>query len=121
MKIKINKASTYSLDYHFRDKRMIMKPLFDELISKLAKEVDFEYKIGKVYIGLMKTLVFASIRIQTQKIVFEFTSRQKFKSDRFNKVLHFQKDRWAYFLDIKSPKNIDEELIGWVKASGDLD
>jgi hypothetical protein len=36
-------------------------------------------------------------------------------------VLHFQKDRWAYFLDIKSPKDIDKELIGWVKASGDLD
>jgi hypothetical protein len=98
-----------------------MKPLFDELASKLAKEVDFEYKIGKAYIGLIKTLVFACIRIQTQKIIFEFTSRQKLKSDRFNKVLHFQKDRWAYFLDIKSTEDIDKELIGWVKASGDLD
>jgi len=57
MQIKINKASTYPLEYHFRDKRMVMKPLFDNLISKLAKEMDFEYKISKAYIGLMKTLV----------------------------------------------------------------
>jgi hypothetical protein len=121
MTIKINEQSTYSLDYHFRDKRADMKPLFDELIKKLQKEINFEYKIGKAYIGLIKTLVFAGVRIQTQKIIFEFTSRKQIKSPRFNKVLHFQKDRWAYFLDIKSPKDIDKELIGWVKASGDLD
>ncbi|RJR28114.1 hypothetical protein C4564_06140 [Candidatus Microgenomates bacterium] len=121
MKVKVNKASTYPLDYHFRGKRMVIKPLFDELTSKLAKEVDFEYKIGKAYIGLMKTLVFACIRIQTQKIIFEFTSRQELKSPRFNKILHFQKDRWAYFLDIKSSEDIDKELIDWVTESGDLD
>ena len=121
MKIKINKASTYPLDYHFRDKRTAMKPLFDALIDKLSKEVDFEYKIGKAYIGLMKTLVFAGIRVQTQKIIFELTSRQKLTSPRFNKVLHFQKDRWAYFLDIKDSDDINRELINWVKGSGDLD
>jgi hypothetical protein len=97
-----------------------MKPLYDELIDKLNKKVNFEYKIGKAYIGLIKTLVFAAIRIQTQKIVFEFTSRQKLKSPRFTKVLHFQKDRWAYFLDIKESKDIDKELVGWVKESGDI-
>ena len=120
MTIKINKQSTLSLDYHFRGERIKMKPLFDELIEKLSKEINFEYKIGKAYIGLINTLVFACIRTQTQKIIFEFTSRKELKSPRFNKVLHFQKDRWAYFLDIKESRDIDKELIGWVKESGDL-
>ena len=121
MNIKVNKQSSYPLDYHFRDKRANMKPLFDELIEKLAKEISFEYKIGKAYIGLIHTLVFVGIRIQTQKIIFEFTSRKELKSHRFNKVIHFQKQRWAYFLDIKEPKDIDKELIDWVKESGDLE
>ncbi len=120
MQIKINKQSTYSLDSHFQGRRVVIKPIFNELISKLAKELDFEYKIGKAYIGLIKTLVFACIRIQTEKMIFEFTSRQKLESTRFNKILHFQKDRWAYFLDIKESKDIDEELINWVKKSGDI-
>ena len=120
MAIKFNKQSSYSLEYHFRSERTAMKPLYDELIDKLAKEIEFEYKIGKAYIGLIHTLVFACIRIQTKKIIFEFTSRKELKSPRFNKVLHFQKDRWAYFLDIKEPKDIDKELIDWVKESGDL-
>ncbi|MBU0682671.1 MAG: hypothetical protein KJ864_00065 [Candidatus Omnitrophica bacterium] len=120
MTIKINKQSTYPLDYHFRGKRAEMKPLFDELITKLSKELDFEYKIGKAYIGLIRTLVFVAIRIQTEKIIFEFTSRQELKSPRFIKIKHFQRQRWAYFLDIKESKDIDKKLIGWVKESGDL-
>ncbi len=120
MTIKINEQSSYPLDYHFRDKRIAMKPLFNELISKLAKELDFEYKIGKAYIGLIKILVFACVRVQTEKMIFEFTSRQKLESSRFKKILHFQKDRWAYFLDIRESKDIDKELIDWVKESGDL-
>lgn len=120
MTIKINKQSTYPFDYHFRGKKSVMKPLFDELIAKLAKDLDFEYKIGKAYIGLIRTLVFAAIRIQAEKIIFEFTSHQELKSPRFTKIKHFQKQRWAYFLDIKKSKDIDKELIGWVKESGDL-
>ncbi len=117
MTIKINEQSTYPLDYHFRGKRAEMKPLFDELITKLSKELDFEYKIGKAYIGLIHTLVFAAVRVQTQKIIFEFTARREIKSPRFKKILHFQKQRWAYFLDLKEPKDIDAEFISWVKES----
>lgn len=69
MKIKINKQSKFPLDYHFRGKRIAIKPLYDELVSKMARELDFEYKIGKAYIGLIQTLVFAAIRVQTQKIL----------------------------------------------------
>lgn len=120
MTIKINGQSTYPLDYHFRGKRAEMKSLFDELITKLDKELDFEYKIGKAYIGLIHTLVFAAVRVQTQKIIFEFTSRQELKNPRFTKIKHFQNQRWAYFLDIKESKDINKELMSWVKESGDL-
>ena len=117
MTIKVNKQSTYPLDYHFRGKRIAMKPLFDELITKLAKELDFEYKIGKAYIGLIHTLVFAAIRVQTEKIIVEFTIRREVKSPRINKAKHFQKQRWAYFVDIKKSEDIDKELIGWIRES----
>jgi tRNA A37 threonylcarbamoyladenosine biosynthesis protein TsaE len=62
-------------------------------------------------------LVFAAFRIQTEKIIVELTIRREIKSPRFTKVLHFQKQRWAYFLDIKDSKDIDDELIGWTKEA----
>lgn len=117
MTIKVNKQSTYPLDYHFRGKRAEMKPLFNELIKKIQKEIDFEYKIGKAYIGLIHTLVFTALRIQTEKIIIEFTIRKEIKSLRITKAKHFQKQRWAYFVDIKESKDIDTELIGWIKES----
>ncbi|KKQ98017.1 MAG: hypothetical protein UT24_C0005G0036 [Candidatus Woesebacteria bacterium GW2011_GWB1_39_12] len=117
MTVKINKQSSYPLDYHFRGERVNMKPLFDDLTTKLVKEIDFEYKIGKAYIGLIHTLVFAALRIQTSKIIVEFVARKQFKSPRINKVKHFQKQRWAYFVDIKESKDIDKGLIDWIKQS----
>jgi hypothetical protein len=117
MKIKINKESTLPLDYHFRGERVLMKPLFDELIRKLRKELDFEYKIGKAYIGLIRMLVFVALRVQTKKIIVEFTVRKMLKSPRIEKTIQFQKRRWAYFLDIKESKDIDKELIDWIKQS----
>ncbi|MDD1665497.1 MAG: DUF5655 domain-containing protein [Methanomicrobiales archaeon] len=115
--IKINKGSTFPLDYHFRGGREAMGPLFNELIGKLRGELDFEYKIGKAYIGLVHTLVFAAIRIQTKKIIVEFAARKEFSSPRFTRILHFQKERWAYFLNIKEPEDIDGELIDWMKQA----
>ena len=117
MTIKINKQSTHPLDYHFRGGRIKMKPLYNELIEKLSKEIDFEYKIGKAYIGLIHTLVFAAFRIQTEKIIVEFTIRREVKSPRINKAKHFQKQRWAYFVNIKDSKDIDKQLIDWIKES----
>lgn len=117
MERKINEGSTVPLEYHFRGKREAMRPLFDLLMAKIGKDLDFEYKIGQTYIGLIKTLVFAALRIQTQKIIVEFTARKEFKSPRIWKTIRFQKTRWAYFVDVKGPSDIDEELLHWIKES----
>ena len=116
MSIKINAASTYELAYHFRSDRDAMRPLYDELIESIA-DLDFEYKIGKAYIGLMQPLVFACIRVQTKKIIFEFTASKYLESSRFTQVKRFQKHRWAYYLNIASSNDIDTELIEWIKLS----
>jgi hypothetical protein len=117
MKIKIHPDSTYMLDYHFKGRKSEMKPLFDTLIEKLSKDLDFEFKIGKTYIGLIKKLVFAAIRVQTKKLVFEFVPRKEFKSPRIVKSIRFQKERWAQYVELKEPADIDQELIDWVKFS----
>jgi len=107
--------SEYSLGYHFRGKRINMKLLFDEFIEKLRRGLDFEFKIGKAYIGLQHRLVFGALHIQTEKIVVEFVARKVFKSPRIKKAIQCGKHRWAYFVDIKESRNIDEQLLNWVK------
>jgi hypothetical protein len=117
MNIKINADSTHTLEHHFKDKKGGMKPLFDVLIDKLSKEMDFEFKIGKTYIGLIKKLVFAAVRVQNNKIVFEIVARKEFNSSRIVKSVKFQKERWAQYVELKEPSDIDQELIDWVKFS----
>lgn len=114
-----NKITEYpfTLEYHFRGERVIMKPLFKELISSLKRELDFDYKIGKSYIGLIHKLVFCALYIQTKKILVEFVSRKKFTHPRIYKVLESGKNRWAYFVKISDTKDIDEQLLNWIKQS----
>jgi hypothetical protein len=109
--------SEYSLGYHFRGKRINMEPLFNELVEKLRYDLDFEFKVGKAYIGLLHTLVFAALRIQTKKIIVEFVARKEFKSPRIKKVIPAGKHRWAYFVDIKESRDIDEQLFNWIRES----
>lgn len=76
-----NEQQPYGFDYHFRGERIRIRPLFDELLEKL-KNLNFNLKFGKAYIGLMHTLVFAALRIQTKKIIVEFVARKRFTSPR---------------------------------------
>lgn len=117
MKIKIHPDSTHTLDYHFKGARSKMRPLFDMLIDKLSKDLDFEFKIGKTYIGLIKKLVFAAVHIQTKKLIFEFVPRKEFISPRIIKSKKFQKERWAQYVEITKPEDINRELINWTKFS----
>jgi hypothetical protein len=112
-KINIHPDSTVPLDTHFHGSREAMRPLFNELIEQL-KDADFQFKIGKSYIGLIRSLVFTALHIQAKKIVVEVVARKKFKSPRIVKILHFQKARWAHYVPICHIQDIDEEIIHWI-------
>jgi hypothetical protein len=94
-----------------------MRPLFDELVNRLAREMKFQFKIGKTYVGLINRLVFAAVRVQTRKLVFEFVPRKEFKSPRIVKSVRFQRARWAQYVELRETSDIDGELIDWVRFS----
>jgi hypothetical protein len=94
-----------------------MRPLFDKIVATLGRELDFELKIGKSYVGLLHKLVFAALHIQTRKIVAEFTLRKPISSDRIFKSKQFQKSRWAYYVKITAPEDFDTQLLDWIKES----
>lgn len=48
MKVKTNPQSAYPLDYHFRGKRINMKPLFEDLIGKLNEKLILNTKSVKL-------------------------------------------------------------------------
>jgi hypothetical protein len=117
MTIPVSDQSTYPLEYHFRGARSAMRPLFNAVLSRLERELDFELKIGKAYIGLLHRLVFAALHVQTKKIVVEFTSRKKIANRRIVKSKQFQKSRWAYYVDVATPASFDAQLLKWIKDS----
>lgn len=95
-----------------------MKPLVEGILAKLEAELpDFELKIGKAYIGLLHNLVFAALHVQTKKVIVEFTSRKEVSSQRIAKSKQFQKNRWAYYVEVTTPTSFDDQLLRWIKDS----
>lgn len=115
-RIPIHADSTGSLEDHFHGRRAAMEPLFNLLIERLGG-IDFQFKVGKSYVGLIRQLVFAALHIQTEKIIVEFVTRKKFESPRITKTNQFQKARWAQFVSISQPQDIDDELIHWIEEA----
>lgn len=115
--IPIHPDSKYALEYHFGKSKNHLRPLFDLLINRLSKDLKFELKIGKTYIGLINKLVFAAIYVQTRQMIFEFVPRKEFKSPRIIKTKKFQRARWAQYIKITNDADIDQELLDWVKFS----
>lgn len=111
------RPTTYTLAHHFRGKRAGMRKLFDEFVGTLRKELDFEYKIGKSYIGLRHKTVFVGLYIQTKKIVVEIVARKEIRHPRIRKTVAFDKDRWAYFVDVGNSSDIDEQLLEWIRQA----
>lgn len=114
---KSDNDSDFTLDDHFAGKRAVMRGVFDVLIAKLRQELAFRYRIGKSYIGLEHTLVFAAVHVQTRKIIVEFVARRVFRHPRIRKVVECGRNRWAYFVDVARAEDIDEPLIDWIRQS----
>lgn len=117
MSVRVSNQSTYPLEYHFRGSRVEMRSLVQNILAKLQHELDFELKIGKAYVGLLHTLVFAALHIQSKKVIVEFTSRKQVDSPRIIKSKQFQKSRWAYYVEVKTTTEFDDELLRWIKES----
>ena len=99
-------------------------PIVNLIYKKLIKEV---HKFGLVKIDPKKTSIhlvnrfgFAGVYIRKNCINIEIHLNHKIKSKRFLKAEQASANRYHHTLQVNSPAEIDEELIGWLKEAYEL-
>jgi len=105
------------LEKHFKNKE-----LAKELFLHLKDEI--EKNIGKVKIEsppccihFVSNYTFGAVFPMKDRIRIDFRTDFEIKSKKTWKMVKISKNRYLYYLDIKDKKEIDKELIGWIKKA----
>ncbi|MDD5317892.1 MAG: DUF5655 domain-containing protein [Candidatus ainarchaeum sp.] len=112
-------CTVYPLANHFKNKEHA-KTLYDELLGKLSK------KAGKIKveslpccIHLVSSYTFGCVYALRSGIRIHFSLQRKMESPRVREYAKVASKRFMHSVDVKGKKEIDAELLGWLKeASG---
>ncbi len=107
----------YPVSKHLAGKEIGTK-LYNALTSKIKKEVG-KYRVESLpcCIHFVSTHTFACAYVLTEKIRIHFTLARKLESARIGRFSRMSAKRYMYSIDIKDEKEMDKELMGWLKES----
>jgi len=110
-------CTPFPLEKHFANKPFA-RELFDFLVSEINK------KIGKIKIESLPCCIhfvsnysFGAVWALKDKIRIDFRLDKLIKSKRFWNMIKMSANRYLYYVDIKDKKEIDKELLDWIKGA----
>jgi len=108
----------YPIENHFKDKEAIAKPLFDELVSQIEKNIG-SIKIESLpcCIHLVSNYTFGAVWAMKNKIRIDFRLDSKIDDPMIVRMEKMSANRYLYYLDIADKNDIDDKLIGWLKTA----
>ncbi len=107
----------YPIEYHFMNKDY-SKDLFEKLVKRIENEVG-EIKIESLpcCIHLVSSYTFSGIWLLKDKLRLDFRVDYPIESNRVLKQEKLSTNRFLYYVEIAEEKDIDKELIKWLKDS----
>lgn len=97
-------------------KKAHLRPIHDKLMAAIEKFGTFEVAPKKAYVSLRRKKQFATIGPATQaRVEVGLNARGLEPTDRLQALPPGK--MCQYKVDISDPKEVDKELIGWIKAA----
>lgn len=108
---------SYPLANHFKNK-IYAKKLFGYLKQQITKKIG-PVKIESLpcCIHLVSAYTFGAVWALRDRIRVDFRADYKIKTHKQHKMIRLSPNRFLYYFDLKSKKDIDAELLGWMKLS----
>ncbi len=116
-KNQVHSCTKFPLAKHFKNKEFA-KELFDDLKKKVSKSIGgLKIESPPFCIHLVSNYTFGAVWPMKDRIRIDFRTDFKIKSKKIWKVIKMSANRYLYYLEIKDKKEIDKELIGWIKRA----
>lgn len=109
-----------SLDEHFINKEPRVKVTYERLESTLKTFGDFQISPVINAILFSSESTFLAVKPKSKWLDLEFVL--DYQADEFpiHKMVQVSKTRYAHFVRIQNPEEVDEQLIGWIKKAYEL-
>lgn len=105
---------------HLIDKEQIVTDIYEKLIAELHKFGQLKIEPKKTSIHLGNRFGFAGVYTRKDYINLEVHLNHKLKSDRVTKVEQASANRFHHTIKLTEPKDIDKELLTWLKEAYEL-
>ncbi len=110
----------YSELDHLKDKEKIVTTIYEKLITELQKFGPLKIEPKKTSIHLGNRFGFAGVYTRKDYINLEVHLSNELTSKRVAKVEQASANRFHHTIKLTQPKDIDKELLTWLKQAYDL-
>lgn len=94
--------------------------IYKQLLAKLAPVGPFREEIKKTSIHLARKSAFAGVHPRSQHLLLTIKAEKPIRSPRVTKAEQVSKSRWHLDVKVSNIKEIDGELLGWLRRAYDL-
>lgn len=91
--------------------------LYNVLVNFLSKLGDIKINVNGTSIHFGNAGHFSAVQIKQKKLRFNFVTDEEIVSERFVKFNRFSKNRMDYVIEIFNEKDLDNELLEWLRHS----
>ena len=109
----------YPLENHFRGKEKVARPLYDSLKEKIERDIG-HVKVESLpcsihFVVAHSAYTFAAVYALRDRVRIHFGSDHEIRSPRIDKSAKTSSSKYMHSVDIRSGKEIDGELVSWLK------
>ena len=105
---------------HLKHKEPVVTTIYEKLIKELQKFGTLKIEPKKTSIHLGNRFGFAGVYTRKDYMNLEIHLRNKLTNNRVSKVEQASPNRFHHTIKISTPKEVDKELLGWLKEAYDL-
>src|SRR5262245_6212219 len=113
-------ALRYRVNDHFEGKGPEVRAIYDAILKAAKKLGPVEEDPKKTSIHLNRKTAFAGIATRKSGLILTLKSAADIPSPRISKRERASAKRWHVEIRLEDPKQVDRELLGWIKKGYEL-
>lgn len=110
----------YKESDHLTDKEIVVKKIYDRLITELKKFGQLKIEPKKTSIHLGNRFGFAGVYTRQNYINLEVHLNYKLTNKRVTKVEQASTNRFHHTIKLTGEKDVDKELLNWLREAYEL-
>jgi len=107
----------FSVSSHFSGKDPVVRKTYDQLLAVIKRFGPTVEEPKKTSIHIVNNSALAGVATRKAHLILTIKSDRKLLSSRIHKSEQTSSSRYHHEVKLNSPSDIDDELIGWLKAA----